>query len=366
MLARMIPLRAGFAAIALCLPAAAAAQDVGGAWQVADGRVVLKAAKIALPQRAGPVGVTRTGEFSHKGESLDNVVQYQSADGAVFATAYVYRATYADAALTAYATDRAILSRFAGARVESEAVVPFAGQPRGAIRQVFAGAIDKDVPITTMAAFARVGSWIVKLRVTGPAARAADAMAALDALIAGTTVESDATVHPVSPLRIGAPCPATDAPEPRLLTGEEENAALLVAAVSGGSMIDAKSEDAPALAFPANGAIPACVRGRVATEAGFELLQPADQPQPAVMLMVLDDLGTTIAVEKSPIGRGYVVKRYQLGQMDVAGSLDRAPTGAQFVKMLTTKDSPAMAVRSTTTVTADGKSSIAMNAGSMK
>jgi hypothetical protein len=77
--------------------------------------VVLAAAGVTLPARAGIAALVRTGEFSRPGTGVDNHAQYESGDRQVFPTAYVYRAAYADAALAAYGTDRAIRGRFGSA-----------------------------------------------------------------------------------------------------------------------------------------------------------------------------------------------------------------------------------------------------------
>lgn len=153
------------AAVLLCAAALPVeAQDVGGAWKVEDGRAHLRAAGISLPDRAATLTLVKTGEFSHKGEALDNVAQYHSSDRKIFATAYIYLATYADAALSSYATRKAILERFTTARLESDTVVGFAGRADGAIRHIYTGAVAEDQQTATVAAFARIGSWIVKVR----------------------------------------------------------------------------------------------------------------------------------------------------------------------------------------------------------
>lgn len=134
-------LRLLLAAAALVAGFSANAQDVGGAWKVERDRVSLRVAKVGLPSRAVGTALTKTGEFSHKGEAIDNFAQYESADGKIFATAYVYLPTYADTALAAYATDQAIAQRFAATSSATQTSVPFAGVANGAIRQVFTGTL---------------------------------------------------------------------------------------------------------------------------------------------------------------------------------------------------------------------------------
>jgi hypothetical protein len=364
--------RLSLAALLIFGSAAAQAQvqDVGGAWKVDEGRAQLRAAGISLPDRAATLTLVKTGEFSHKGESLDNVAQYHSSDRAIFATAYIYLATYADAALSSYATRKAILERFTTARLESETVVPFAGRADGAIRQIYTGAVAEGQQTATVAGFARIGSWVIKLRATGPADRAAEVTGALDALISGAaTSNPDALVYPVAPLKMSSPCPAPDGPAPQLMKGEYARSAVVMGGLLGGSMISVeKRQDIEAqVAFPRNGATPACVRGQWKSGTNtVELLQPAGESSPDVMLALLDDLGTTIAVERWLDRPAYTIKRYAIGEVTVAGTLDRAPTSEQFFDLLTRKDATEMAIRSTVTVKADGSKESAIDPDALK
>lgn len=363
----MTALRIVAAALALAAHPASA-QDVGGAWKAEGDRVALRIAKVGFPTRVAGVSLVKTGEITAKGEALDNFAQFESADRKVFATAYVYRPTYADAALAAYATDRSISARFATPVPAQQTSVPFAGQPSGAIRQVFTGTLGGDAMVTA-AAFARVGGWIVKFRATGPADRAAEVTAALDALLAGATVDPDALVYPAQPLRLGAPCPAAETPAAKLVDDDKTGAAALAAVITGGSMIaprDKVTHD-PFIAFPANGATEACVRG-VVTLGGdrIELLQPAGVTDPAAVLAVIGDAGTVIAVERTRPFSGYMVKRYSLGMVAIAGRVDRLPSAAQLQRWLTTPNAPEMQLTASTTVKANGSTQINIDSSRFK
>lgn len=129
-----------------------------------------------------------------------------------------------------------------------------------------------------------------------------------------------------------------------------------------------KGQDHEALvAFPRNGATPACVRGQWKSGTNtVELIQPAGESSPGVMLAMLDDLGTTIAVERWLDRRGYTIKRYAIGEVQVAGTLDRAPTSKQFFDLLTREGAPEMAVRATITVKADGSTENAIDPEALK
>jgi len=356
------------AAAALVGALPAAAQAAGGAWKAERERITVRAAGIGLPTRAAGVALTKTGESSNGGKALDNYAQYESGDGKVFATAFVYRPTYADAALAAYATRQAIAERFGALAPTAEGSVPFAGRAGGAIRQVYTGSLRGEAT-TTAAAFARVGGWLVKLRATGPATRAGEVTAALDALIAGATVGRDTPVYPAQPLRFGTPCPAAERRAPRIIRDGDSGAALLLAGLSGGSVTtpDTKTRIDDFPGFPANGAAEACVRGTMTFGARrIELIQPARQGDPAIVLALMDDACTTVAVERSLVFAGYTVKRYTIGLVEVGARIDRQPTAAQLARWLTTAGAPELAITSSTSVAADGNTQVTIDPGALK
>src|SRR3954468_3514081 len=81
-----------------------------GLWSQSDEGLTLVAARITLPREGASVRFTEAGEASRAGEGLDNMVQYRSADGAVFATVFLYYPGLPHAGLQAYATDELLRS----------------------------------------------------------------------------------------------------------------------------------------------------------------------------------------------------------------------------------------------------------------
>jgi hypothetical protein len=356
---------AGPAAALLLAPLPAAAQTAApaplpsSAWTATPTSISVAAARIVLPVKAGTASVTKTAEFSRAGEGVDNYAQYETPDGQVFVTAYVYRAAYADAALAAFATDEAVRSRFgAQVRAAERGSVAAAGQPSGAIRVVYDGAVLNGGALTTAAAFLRVDSWIVKLRATGPAARRAEVVAALDALVAGVSVTGDATVYAVRPLEVTGPCPAAPGKDAKVMTGKDSTGPALFGALLGGSVLPAKGKNgrASTIAFPANGATPACVRGTLGN-GRITMLQPAGGAEPGIMLAPFNDAGGVLAIEGGLLGSGYTVKRYGVAEVVTGASLDRLPPVAQVDGWMRKTSSP-LDGRSRTVFKADGQTAI--------
>jgi hypothetical protein len=364
---------AGLAAAVLLAPLTAAAQTAapaplpGSAWTATPTSISVAAARIVLPVKAGTASLTKTAEFSRAGEGVDNYAQFETPDGKVFVTAYVYRAAYADAALAAFATDEAVRSRFgAEVRAVERGSVAAAGQPSGAIRVVYDGAVLNGGALTTAAAFLRVDSWIVKLRASGPAARRAEVVAALDALVAGVSVTGDATVYAVRPLEVTGPCPGASGKDAKVVTGKDSTGMALFGALMGGSVLPTKGKDGTArtIAFPANGATPACVRGTLGG-GRITMLQPAGEAEPGIMLAPFNDAGGVLAVEGSLLGAGYTVKRYGVAEVVTGASLDRMPRPSQVDGWMRSKASP-LDGRTRTVFKANGNTTINVDPSVLK
>src|SRR6266852_4881446 len=112
-----------------------AAQTMEGVWKSAGDRIKAPPANVSFPRSVGGLTLTKTSEASRKGDALDNEAEYHSADHDIWATIYVYRPGYPDAAIAAYMTDRAIHQVYgSGLKRLSQAAVPIGGKPGAAIR----------------------------------------------------------------------------------------------------------------------------------------------------------------------------------------------------------------------------------------
>jgi len=217
--------RHAFAAtlLALVLTAPTHAQTMTGIFTAKGDRIAAKPARISFPKKIGSLSLVNTMEFSRAGEALDNAAEY-TGDGGLKATVYVYRPGYPDAALAAFETDRIMPSLYGTSIARtSKTAVPLGGRAT-AIRITYKGAVLDGRPVATASAFARIGGWIVKLRVSGPADRQADVDSSLDALLAAAEIEQDALLFPTAPLSLGAPCPAAPSGAVKLAKGEKSGA----------------------------------------------------------------------------------------------------------------------------------------------
>ena len=252
---------AALAGLVMAMPAYA--QTMTGIFTAKGDRVAAKPAKISFPKKITTLSLVNTMEFSRPGESLDSAAEY-TADGGLKATVYIYRPGYPDAALAAFETDR-IMPRLYGAAISrtSQAAVPLGGRAT-AIRISYKGAVLDGRPFATASAFARIGGWIVKLRVSGPADHQAEVDAALDALLSGAEIDKDAVLFSTAPLDFGPPCPATTSGTVKSAKGEKSGANALGSAIMAVTL-DSPPKDKTSVPppFPANGMTKVCSRGLV-------------------------------------------------------------------------------------------------------
>lgn len=319
--------------LALPVPALAQGADVQEAWVASDGSLRARASGISLPQTIAGLSLSKSGEVTNGGKGIDNYAQYLSEDGAVQATLYVYLPSYADASIAAYMTDRAVTDRF-GPKTRRTAYegVPLQGKGGRAIRAVYDDAADG--ALTTAAAFAQTGRWLVKLRVTGPSERRKEVLAGLDGMLGSLHFDDAAAVRPVSPVRF-ADCPAGDDRDAQL------TASLPVAAA------DVRAVREVAGSF--------CVRGQVQTSEGSYDVLAQQGASGGSVIVPIDDAGTVLAFDPAADGKGYQLSIHSVGETKLYGVYDRVPSSRQIAKILDGKDPQTAQARTTAAYAANGE-----------
>ncbi|WP_340264158.1 hypothetical protein [Sphingobium mellinum] len=316
--------------LALGTPVLARAAEASGAWTPLESAIRADAAGISLPQTVAGLSLSKSGEASNGGKSVDNYAQYLSDDGVIQATLYVYLPSYADASIAAYMTDKAVMERFgAKTRRTSYEAVALAGRPKSAIRAVYDDAADG--ALTTAAAFVHAGRWIVKLRVTGPAERRQDVLAGLDGMLNNLRFDQPRDIRTTRPAQFAA-CPRqgaddTGAPAPVTSTAT----------------------------LPRDGDGPLCIRDRVlATSGSYDVLQ---QPgvQGSAVIVPVDDAGTILAFDPSAAGHGYQLSIHAIGQTELFGTYEKVPGAPQIAEILDGKDPQTAQARATAVYAANGE-----------
>jgi len=332
--------------LALAMPAFGHAAEEAEAWTPTETTLRANAAGIILPQTVAGLSLSRSGEVSNGGKGIDNYAQYLSQDGAVQATLYVYLPSYADAALAAYMTDKAVMERFgAKTRRTSYTSAAAGGHAGTAIRAIYDDAADG--ALTTAAAFVHAGRWIVKMRVTGPAERRKDVLAGLDGMIANLAFDDPGALHAVIPAKI-ATCPAADNRDARL---------------SGAAPPGTEKGE---IALPRDGRGSLCLRGTVETSDGrYEMLQQTGMEGSAIIVPI-DDTGSLLAFEPAQGRSGYQLSMHSLGQIELYGVYDRIPSPRQIAAIIDGKDPQTTQAEATTAYAANGEVTVSVTRKSLR
>ncbi|WP_156678885.1 hypothetical protein [Sphingomonas profundi] len=283
---------------------------------------------IGVPRAAAGLNLFQLNSFRPGGE--DVVAKYQTPDGEVFATLYLYRPTFPDARLAATATGEVLKMRF-GKEMKRlpDAILPAGGVPGVAYRTMVDDAtfeMSANVSLglkASFAAFLQAGDWLVKLRVSGPEGRKDEVDAAgrgiLDALVFGKAAQPRA-----APAYRLTECPDETyaAGATRLPGGPDAMAAALVGTATLGN-------PAAAVASPS---ADLCVMRRDASSRALVLvLRPAaGAATPAFML--LGDAGNLVQVVAESGARPIVIS-HGVGGATLYGPFDRPPSADQLIAM---------------------------------
>lgn len=165
-------------------------------WFTTQGGISVHHSGIILPYKLNSLNAVSDTAPKSGSNGLDNIIQYRNADSGLFASIYIYRPSFTDAELTAKMTDNAINIGFG---VDGAATVyktsAFGGNDNGAI---ILGYDKTDKNLSTAAAFAEVGSWILKIRVSGSEAEFDDVINVMNKALDTIKLDDDISVEDLS------------------------------------------------------------------------------------------------------------------------------------------------------------------------
>jgi hypothetical protein len=320
-------------------PAAPQATTQQEIWTVSDTRIAVVPARVAFPRTAGTVVAYDTSEFSHRGEGLDMGIQYRSPDQAVFATVYVYYPGLAHAGLAAFATDDAIRRNSNSAVRGGLASVVSAGGVEGvAIRRDYSGYRGN---LASTAAFIKLDRWLVKVRVSGPDARRAEVMEAMDRLLANIQFGRQFRPRPATMIEI-TDCLGARQQAARELAepvGPESAAHAFLGTLDGGG-IAATNEGGARQDLPSRVPVAMCVSQRAHLgDLVIPILRGSEGTALSIdgrtmLLAVLTDAGETIEVVHAANLRRYWLLRHRIGETLFLRSYDGVPSDEQVLRAL--------------------------------
>lgn len=356
----------------LCAPCAAQdkpAQPPAASepWSISGEEARLTAAGVVFPRRAGTTAIYRSLEFSRQGEGLDNGLQYRSDDEQVFATAYVYAPGLAHSGLSAFATDSGLRDSASSPLSGGEPRIVAAGGVEGAAIRHDYGRYRGN--LASSAAFIKVGRWIVKLRVSGPEARRAEVLAAMDALLAGMRFDPARPPHPAAPIAIRG-CPRGLGGQPARLLPDPPTPEVLeratIATLDGGGQAG-RSEQGTQRALPSRVPDELCLsrRGRGGS-VPVPILRAEGGPMQidgrTMLIAPFSDAGGMFEVVEARSGGRFWLMRHAIGETILLGSYDGVPSDDQILALFSGQ-SDETRIRARVRLKADGNQEIILNSG---
>lgn len=357
---------------ALCSGPYATAQDIAGAtsgassepvgWISEGNRLAVKHSPVSLPQKFDRVALQRTNQSGGEQAGLDNIAQYKDDTGDILVTAYLYSPMFADAELAAFQTGRSILLSYReNSRHISRQVIPFGGNTHGMIVDRYeVGTTD---PSPSLAGFASVDGWIVKLRISGSHGAQERVDRVFAEMVSQIQLAENTHVQDLAPT-IGQRCTdPIDRGTARILANRTESdttsilaMTLLVTADPIGSRGSGAIADGIAPLLDAS-ASQACIEGEIAIgDARYPIFR--HNGDSLVQLVVpLDDAGTVMMVSNTglDIVPGYHVAILDKGNADILGTFETLPSIRQMRDILTGKDRKGGRLRARITRTASGE-----------
>jgi hypothetical protein len=319
-------------------------------WGASETQIVSVQARTAFPRRIGTLTASRTQEFSHPGEGIDDALWYRSSDGQVFATLYTYYPGLPHAGLAAFASDEAIRINGPDTRVVTPMrLVAAGGIENAAIRIDYANYRG----MASSAAFLKAGRWIVKVRISGPEGRRAEVERAMAAMLQGIEFGVQNPWMAPHPLTV-TNCPSNaDRTAARALPdppGAEIAAAAFLATFDGGGNLATDQGTNARHDLPPRIPDRLC-RGTLRVGNGsYTLLRGEDGAAISVdgrnvLVVIIEDNGNALEVVHAADLHRYLLLYHELGQTSLLGGYDGIPSDAQLAAILSGTDREGMRIR---------------------
>jgi len=319
-------------------PAAAGAQDGSPIWSADPDRLLFGPAGISVPRRAGTLEHYETREFSHPGEGLDTALQLRSADRQVFASVYVYLPSIAHTGLQAIATDAAIQTNpKGGGKLLRSGTASVGGKSGLALTAAYSGYLGS---LFSTSAFVKAGRWMVKIRVSGPRPREAEASAALKALLDGMKFEGAYRPSPAIPLESGeCAASASGGADARLLEDKDHGIGAALFAQLDAAGEEATGKGAARQAVPPRIGRTWCRSVLDVGEARAPLLRAVSAGRGtgkgvrSELFVLYSDSGGMLEVVGVPAEKKHVLLNHAIGETLILGTFDAVPSDRQLRRL---------------------------------
>ena len=314
-----------------------------------------KSSGISVPLKAG--SLTNFALRDANGDGADVAAQYDTPDGKILGTIFLYAPTYPDPGLTFLATDESIRRRFGSTaqKIEDE-LVPVSGVPNAGRKVVYTGIADRklsgdpDGRIYSAAAFVRAGPWMVKVRVSGPISRSAEIGQNLDSLLSGLQLGDK--VRPLPQARIEvSECTATaERPQIRILHPQSGEALGLMIALDPVVQDEKGVATSNPIASQIGGLCREAVEVRddIALQTFRVTSASPGQFQPRRVMLYGDAGIMLLAFEHSENPGQYFLSRHSIGRSFLFGRTTAMPSEAELKSLLFNPDKQPAVISMTT------------------
>lgn len=347
--------------------AAQAPEKAAPTWLSSNGMATAKASGISIPLKAG--SLTNFALRDAKGDGADVAAQFETPDGKILGTIFLYAPTHPDPALTFLATDESILRRFgASAQKVEDRFVAVAGVDAGARRAIYTGIADAKLSgdpngrIYSGAAFIRAGEWMMKIRVSGPISRSDEINRNLDALLAGLAFDKKRLPIPQTRI-VPTECAASpDRPSIKIEKAPMADGLGLTIMLDPDVVDENGTAIASPIAIPIDGLCrePIELRDNIALQP-FQVRSSYDGRFIPRRLILYGDAGVMLfAFEDTKQPGRYFISRHGIGRTFIFGQTSGLPNTAELNALLFRPDDQPAVIKVTRTHLTD-KTDIAVN-----
>lgn len=315
---------------------------------------------ITLPQKIDILKISTNEQPKSGINGLDNLIQYVSGDSDVFASIYIYRPAYADAELTSYMTNTAIRLGFGTAQPDVDTLSSLANIENAAIVKAYK-ATGKG--LATAAAFAQVGQWIIKIRVSGPQSEYDQVMQIMNASLATIKLDDDVKAETLS-LKQPTPCivKLKGSAKNVKLSAEDQTASALFSGLLGSLATgnsnndeDSGAEDSITKRVSFN---EWCVADSFEISGNpFSVFRSIDEKDSAIMFP-FSDAGHIFITTATLLSETRSLSLFEIGSISNYGEFDSDLSTKQYSEILTGNSNLILEKKSQNTIKADGNTTV--------
>lgn len=331
-------------------------------WFLEDDGISVHHSGIILPFKLGNLDAVSDEAPKSGSNGMDNIIQYRKANSDVFASIYIYRPSFVDAELTANMTNNAIVLGFG---IDGPADIYKTSSLGGSKdAAIVMGYKKTNKKYATAAGFAEIGSWILKIRVSGPEAEFDEVMSIMTFALDNIKFSSEALPKPLS-LQQPNICSVGLKGSAKMVKAEKGDA-ISNALLSGvlrelsGVLRDVDNDIAKAVAenddpdMQKNGFSSWCIADSFSTQdSSYNIYRTVDEEN-STIIMPFSDTGRVFYTSTSILSDKRNLSIYNIGSIQNFGEIQGDLSPKQYNQILTGKSKLKLQTESEFIIKANG------------